>query len=58
LPAALHAFCGKNLADPFKASLYIVIDKDIILAVPVADFGLGAAHAVGDDRFAILRAAV
>ena len=45
LPATLHALCGKDLADLFKAGLYVVIDKHIIInitkiLIPIVSFWL------------------
>ena len=45
----------ENLADLREAIVDIVIDHDVVVAVPVTDLGLGPGHAAFDYFVAVLR---
>ena len=58
LPPPLEPFRSQNLPNLGKAPFDIVVDQDIVIAIPVADFRFSARHAFADHRIAILRAGV
>ena len=54
LAAALHALGVQDGADFLQGGLQIVIDHDIVIFRPVADFVVGPGHALGHYLFCIL----
>src|SRR5579871_3427210 len=53
LPRAAQALGGEDLADLVEATVDVVVDDHVIVAVPVADLGLRTAHAIGDHVGAV-----
>src|SRR5690606_33654561 len=53
LAQATNAFGLEDHLHLGEALLDVVVDDDVVVGVPVADFGAGAVHAVADDFLAV-----
>src|SRR4249919_4083850 len=58
LALATETFRGNDRPNVLQTLVHVVVDQDVIIFRPVADFAGGALHPPGDDLFAVGRSLV